>query len=164
MPDNTFTSCGSFTTTISPSEAGSWVSIRLTSTVNVRGSVYMLGYDVANLGIYTKSVENIVKNSINSSGLATSSNINEVKSSINTMKSEITSAQNQTNNKLDEQIQQNQQQIEEQQETNNKLDDLNDNLTNSDAPDGMDSLGSASGWLPPGPVDSLFDFAFINVK
>lgn len=71
------------------------------------------------------------------------------------MKSEITSAQNQTNNKLDEQIQQNQQQIEEQQETNNKLDDLNDNLTNSDAPDGMDSLGSASGWLPPGPVDSL---------
>lgn len=47
------------------------------------------------------------------------------------------------------------QQVQQQQETNKELGELNDNLTNSDAPDGMDSLGSASGWLPPGPVDSL---------
>ena len=52
-------------------------------------------------------------------------------------------------------IEQNNQQIQQQQETNKELGKLNDNLTNSDAPSGMDSLNSASGWLPAGPVDSL---------
>lgn len=46
--------------------------------------------------------------------------------------------------------------VNEQQQTNDKLDNLNDSLTSEDAPN-LDSLENSSGWLPPGPIDSILN-------
>lgn len=45
---------------------------------------------------------------------------------------------------------------QEQEKTNEELGKLNDNLTNEDSPD-LDALEDSTGWLPPGPVDSILN-------
>lgn len=69
---------------------------------------------------------------------------------------EEANAQNQTNNKLDTQINQNQTIIDQNNQTNDKLDDLNGNLTSTEGAD-LGALENSAGWLPAGPVDSILN-------
>ncbi len=46
--------------------------------------------------------------------------------------------------------------VDTQKETNQKLDNLNDSLTSEESPN-LDSLQNSSGWLPPGPIDSILN-------
>lgn len=138
--------CIQYTSVIVPSEKSNWLGIHITNSSSSNGTrIYFMGYYAESLGVMGEYVADDVASQVGTivknSGLATATSVDEVNESIETMKEEITSAQQETNNKLDQ--------------TNEALGDINDSLTNSDAPDGMDSLGSASGWLPPGPVDSL---------
>lgn len=60
-----------------------------------------------------------------------------------------------TNDKLDEQLKQDQEQHEEQMEQDKQQhEETMDTITDTTAPD-TSGLSNAAGWLPPGPVDSL---------
>lgn len=50
-----------------------------------------------------------------------------------------------------------------QQQTNEKLDKIESSITSEDSPD-LDAIEDTSGWLPPGPVDSILNlpFTFLN--
>lgn len=88
----------------------------------------------------------------------------------------IQNQQQQTNNKLDITINQNQTIIDQnnqlnqnQQQTNEKLDDINNTLNDDTPPEAdISALGNVQGLLPPGPLDSLlnipFDFLSIAIN
>lgn len=61
----------------------------------------------------------------------------------------IINQNNETNNKINELN-------ETQKETNQKLDNINSSLTDS-SPISLDKLNDTTGWLPPGPVDSILN-------
>lgn len=144
--DDSFDMCRSVITMFSPNENSNEIGIHITNPTAVSNiTIHHIGYFIESLGVFDQAIDTKIEAALDNSGLATATSVEEVESSINIMKSEITSAQQETNDKLEEQMQQNQQQHQETMDT----------LTNSDAPDDMDSLSSASGWLPPGPVDSL---------
>lgn len=170
VTDTQYDVCKLITSIVVPDTNSPYVGLHITNSTKYSNiNAYFLGYYVEGLGMYSESMKDYIDEAISTSGYATAASVEEVESSITTMKEEITSAQEETNDKLDTSIKEQQETNDklqdsidkqeeikqEQQETNNKLDDLNDNLTNSDAPDDMDSLSSASGWLPAGPVDSL---------
>lgn len=110
--------CIQYTSVIVPSEKSNWLGIHITNTSSSNGTrIYFMGYYAESLGVMGEYVADdvaaqvgtIVKNS----GLATATSVDEVKSSINQMKTEIANKQQETNNKLDQQLQQDKNQHDE---------------------------------------------------
>lgn len=93
-----------------------------------------LGYSISNQGASGLTVEEI-KTSL-------ASDFDALESSITSMKD----TQEETNNKLDEQIQQDKEQHDETMDT----------ITSTDGAD-LGALQNSAGWLPPGPLDSILN-------
>lgn len=108
--ETSFTSCYVITSIVQPSLVSVYANLHLWgSSDNPYGEYSFLGFTVENMGLATSLKTSDIQNIINSSDLATASDIEEVQTAINEVKTEL----NDVNSSIEEQTQQQQQNHEE---------------------------------------------------
>lgn len=155
---NTFGVCNQYFYVFRANGQGTYAEMKMKGTGQNAYGLSFLGYNIENLGYANNLSEGEISNIISSSGLASAESVEDVQRSINQVQKEINGmqqAQQETNDKLDK--------------TNEELGEMNDYIQD-DTPAStedidMDSLGTVSGLLPAGPVDSLLNipFTFLSV-
>lgn len=77
------TNCVVYTTNVVPIANSSWVNLKLTSSSTISSAkLYFAGFELNEIGIYDQQLQSIIQNSISSSNIATTNDINSMQSSI----------------------------------------------------------------------------------
>lgn len=99
---STFTKCGVITTIYSPSVNSQYYGVNYTLSASSNNyTSALIGYDIQSLGIASQLSSSDIQSIINSSGLASASDINSLNSSVNNIQSSLASAQTSINNNID---------------------------------------------------------------
>lgn len=99
--------CSVYNSIISPKNEGGWFSLRITRSSSLSSPLYMIGYQISNLGNYDPNLASSITKVVQNSAIKTQQDIQELNDKISDM-------------------------TEQQTQTNEKLDNINDTLTDSD--------------------------------
>lgn len=133
-----FNYCHAVSSLFVPNRVGSTFGIRITSSSSISGAyVYLIGYELESLGIYSDTIKEILEETLSTStsGLATTQQLNQVAN-------EIKQEQQSTTNAVED--------------VNDSVNNVNESITSEESPN-LDGLSNTAGWLPPGPVDSILN-------
>lgn len=96
-----FSYCGVVSGLVVPDSNYSWSTLRIKSSTSTSGVYYqLLATDISELGLYTDTIQTIVENAVLSSGVATSSDIDDMTTEISESQQETTDAVNDINDTL----------------------------------------------------------------